>query len=107
MMMAIALKNSHNRRLFVLLTVFLTLSQTISAGNTVWNAGNIVLPHVTDPMRYVSNPDGVVTKETEKVVNNIMRHMDTELGIESAVIIVNHVLNQEVSRDTASQPLLG
>lgn len=96
MITATALKILHNRRLLPLLTVFLMLSQAISAGNTEWNANNIVLPHVSDPMRYVSNPDNVVTKETEKVVNNIMRHMDTELGIESAVIIVHHVQNQDV-----------
>ena len=94
--MTTALKILHNRRFLALLTLFLTLSQAISADNTEWNADNIVLPHVSDPMRYVSNPDNVVTEETEKVVNNIMRHMDTELGIESAVIIVNHVQNQDV-----------
>ena len=81
---------------FGLLALLLTLSQTIAADHIGWEADDIVLPHVKDPTRYVSNPEGVVIGETEKVLNNIMRHLDIELGIESAVVIVNHVKNKDI-----------
>jgi len=64
----------------------------------VWNAKTIPMPHLTDGSRYVSNPDGVVTPETERQLNVMLREMDDSLGIESVVAIVNHIEDQDIFR---------
>ena len=63
-----------------------------------WSAATIELPHLSDGSLYVSNPDSVLTAETEAAINHTMLLMDDELGIESAVIAVRHVENGDVFR---------
>ena len=64
----------------------------------VWTARDIPMPHLEDASRYVSNPDGIVTAETEQKLNDILKEMDDSLDIESVVAIVNHVENQDIFR---------
>lgn len=64
----------------------------------VWNADNIPMPHLTDGSRYVSNPDKVVSEHTEQLLNGWLKRMDDSLLIESAMIIVNHVENEDPFR---------
>ena len=63
-----------------------------------WNAKSIPMPHLTDGSRYVSNPDGVVSPETEQRLNILLKKMDDSLDIESVVAIVNRVENQDIFR---------
>ena len=63
-----------------------------------WDAKSIPMPHLTDGSRYVSNPDGVVTPETELQLNVLLKKMDDSLNIESVVAIVNHVEDQDIFR---------
>lgn len=63
-----------------------------------WNAKSIPMPHLTDGLRYVSNPDGVVTPETEQQLNVLLKKMDDSLNIESVVAIVNRVEGQDIFR---------
>ena len=64
----------------------------------IWAAKDIPMPHLQDASRYVSNPDGIVTPETEQQLNVILKRMDDSLDIESVVAIVNHVENQDIFR---------
>jgi hypothetical protein len=63
-----------------------------------WNAENIPMPHLTDGSRYVSNPDNVVSENTERLLNTWLKRFDDSLQIESAMIIVNHVENEDPFR---------
>lgn len=63
-----------------------------------WNAENIPMPHLTDGSRYVSNPDSVVTPQTERQLNSMLKRMDDSLHIESVMVIVRKVENQDVFR---------
>ena len=63
-----------------------------------WNAMSIPMPHLTDGSRYVSNPDGVISSETEQRLNILLKKMDDSLDIESVVAIVNRVENQDIFR---------
>lgn len=63
-----------------------------------WNAENIPMPHLTDGSRYVSNPDNVVSENTERLLNMWLKRFDDSLQIESAMIIVNHVENEDPYR---------
>ena len=63
-----------------------------------WNAESIPMPHLTDGSRYVSNPDNVVSANTEALLNQWLKKLDDSLQIESAMIIVNHVENDDVFR---------
>lgn len=65
---------------------------------TVWNAENIPLPHLRDGNQYVSNPDSVITQQSVDSMNIMLQLLDKELGVESAVIIVNHVENEDAFR---------
>lgn len=64
--------------------------------STEWTAKTIPMPHLSDGMRYVSNPDSIVTPHTEQQLNTLLKQMDDSLGIESAVIIVKHVANRDI-----------
>ncbi|MBO4487019.1 MAG: TPM domain-containing protein [Bacteroidaceae bacterium] len=59
--------------------------------NRLWNADNIPMPHMQDANLYVSNPDSILSPQTVDSMNVILRRLDTNLGIESAVVIVGHI----------------
>lgn len=63
-----------------------------------WNADNIPMPHLQDASRYVSNPDMVVSANTEALLNQWLRKLDDSLGIESVMILVNHIENDDPFR---------
>lgn len=74
-------------------------SSNLSNGETpLWNAETIPMPHITDGSRYVSNPDKVISNHTEQLLNRMLKTMDDSLQIESSMIIVNHIENQDVFR---------
>lgn len=66
--------------------------------NHLWTAEEIDLPHLHDGRRYTSNPDHVVSENTVAIVDSTMKRMDDELGIESAVVVVNHIANDDPFR---------
>jgi uncharacterized membrane protein YgcG len=72
--------------------------QVASGDSPSWNAETIPMPHLTDGSRYVSNPDHVVTANTETLLNHWLKRLDDSLQIESAMIIVNHVENEDPFR---------
>lgn len=63
-----------------------------------WNAENIPIPHLQDANQYVSNPDSVLSQHTVDMMNQTLKRLDTELGIESVVIVVNHIENDDPFR---------
>lgn len=63
-----------------------------------WNAGNIVLPHLKDGNQYVSNPDTILRQAVVDSMNVILKKLDVERHVESAVIVVNNVENADVFR---------
>jgi uncharacterized membrane protein YgcG len=63
-----------------------------------WNAKNIPMVHLQDAAQYVSNPDHVLAQATVDSMNVILQRLDTILGVESAVIIVNHIENDDPFR---------
>lgn len=65
---------------------------------TVWNAQNIPLPHLRDGSQYVSNPDSVIRQATVDSLNLVFQDLERNVGIESAVVIVNHIENQDPFR---------
>ena len=74
-------------------------SQVASSEEKIyWNAENIPLPHLTDGSQYVSNPDNVLSESTVSRINETMLQLDNEFGIESAVIVVNHIENDDPFR---------
>ena len=62
-----------------------------SAAVTYWNAENIPMPHLKDASQYVSNPDNVLSQQTVDIMNGKLQRLDSELNIESVVIVVNHI----------------
>lgn len=63
-----------------------------------WNADNIPMPHLEDASRYVSNPDHVVSDNTEYMLNARLKQLDDSLQIESVMILVNHIENDDPFR---------
>lgn len=63
-----------------------------------WNAENIPMPHLQDASQYVSNPDHVLTQNTVDQMNQTLQRLDKNLNIESAVIVVNHIENDDPFR---------
>ncbi len=63
-----------------------------------WNAENIPMPHLQDATQYVANPDFVINQQTVDSMNIWYQRLDKELGIESVVIVVNHIENDDPFR---------
>ena len=72
--------------------------ETSQSKPTYWSADNIPLPHLTDGTQYVSNPDSVLSPSTVSRINETMLKLDNELGIETAVIVVNHIAGDDPFR---------
>lgn len=60
-----------------------------------WSADNIPMPHMTDGTQYVSNPDSILSQEVVDSINVVLRQMDDQFDIESAMIIVGHIENDD------------
>lgn len=69
-----------------------------STETTYWNADNIPIPHLQDASQYVSNPDYVLAQATVDSMNVVLQRLDSQLGIESVVIVVNHIENDDPFR---------
>ena len=63
-----------------------------------WNAENIPIPHLQDATQYVSNPDNILTQQTVDRMNMTLKRMDDSLGVESVVIVVGHIENDDPFR---------
>ena len=79
---------------------FAETSQAVSAPQetTLWNAENIPIPFLQDSTQYVSNPDHVLTQQTVDHMNITLKRLDNELGVQSVVIVVNHIENDDPFR---------
>jgi magnesium-transporting ATPase (P-type) len=73
-------------------TCDLTSMEVVTTHETKeWNAKNIPIPYLKDRTQYVSNPDTVITQATVNSMNEILGKLESECGIQSIVVIVNHV----------------
>lgn len=79
---------------------FAETSQAVSDPQeaTLWNAENIPIPFLQDSTQYVSNPDHVLTQQTVDHMNITLKRLDNELGVQSIVIVVNHIENDDPFR---------
>ena len=76
-----------------------TTATAMSRGEaTYWNAENIPIPYLTDATQYVSNPDYVLAQTTVDSMNIILDRLNKDLEIESVVIVVNHIENDDPYR---------
>ncbi len=66
--------------------------------NRLWSADNITLPHLTNGDLYVSNPDSILSANTVDSLNAKMKILDRDLGIETAVVVVNHLKDDDPFR---------
>lgn len=79
-------------------TTSTSASSESSAETIYWNAENIPIPYLTDSTRYVSNPEQVVSTDTEQQLNQWLKRYDDSLSIETVMIIVNHIENDDPFR---------
>lgn len=61
-----------------------------------WTSKNIPMPFLQDSLRYVSNPDKVISEKTENELNKLLLQLDKVQDVQSAMIVVNHVDNADV-----------
>lgn len=58
-----------------------------------WSADDIPMPHMQDHSKYVSNPDGILSEQVVDSIDVILQRLDDVLGIESVMVIVGHIAN--------------
>ena len=75
-----------------------TAPQASNTEVTYWNAENIPIPYLTDSTRYVSNPEQVVSTATEQQLNQWLQRYNDSLSIETVMILVNHIENDDPFR---------
>jgi len=69
-----------------------------NAEEVYWNADNIPIPYLQDSTQYVSNPDHVLSQEAVDEINVNMKRIEQDFDIQSVVIVVNHVENDDPFR---------
>ena len=81
-------------------TAALVSSEAVDASSevTYWNADNIPIPYLQDSTQYVSNPDHVLTANAVERMNVTLQKLNTELGVQSVTIVVNHIENDDPFR---------
>ncbi len=76
-----------------------TASKALSQTEEVyWNAENIPIPYLKDSTQYVSNPDHVLQQQSVDRMNIKLKQLENELGVQSVVIVVNHIENDDPFR---------
>lgn len=63
-----------------------------------WNADNIPIPHLQDATQYVSNPDNILTQQAVDRMNVTLKRLNDSLNVESVVIVVGHIENDDPFR---------
>lgn len=63
-----------------------------------WNAENIPIPYLEDATQFVSNPDHVLSDAAVNHVNVMMKKLEDSLDIQSVVVVVNHIENDDPFR---------
>lgn len=71
---------------------------TQKSSETFWSADNIPIPFLQDSTQYVSNPDHVLTQSSVDRMNAKLRLLDTQIGVQSVFIVVNHIYNDDPFR---------
>ena len=61
-----------------------------------WSFATVPLPQDSNPPRFVSNPDGVLSPDAEAELNRILLYASVELGVEGCIVAVNHVAYSDV-----------
>ena len=61
-----------------------------------WSFATVPLPQGGVPPRFVSNPDSVLSADAEAELNRMLLYAKVDLGIESCVVVVNHVADSNV-----------
>lgn len=67
--------------------------KTKLVGSHAWSADDIPMPHMQDYSKYVSNPDGILSEQVVDSIDVILQRLDDVLGIESVMVIVGHIAN--------------
>lgn len=65
-----------------------------------WSVHNLEMVHLQDKSRYVCNPDNVLSQEAVDEMDAKLAQLESEYGIESVVIVVNHIANDDPFRLT-------
>ncbi len=61
-----------------------------------WSFATVPLPQDSNPPRFVSNPDGVLSPEAEDELNRILLYAKVDLGVEGCIVAVKHVAYADV-----------
>lgn len=68
-----------------------TVDNLEQSADRYWNADNIPIPYLNDATQYVSNPDSVLSQPIVNRMNTTLQRLEKELGVQSVVIVVNHI----------------
>jgi len=69
-----------------------------TAVDKYWNADNIPILYLEDSTQYVSNPDTILSPSTVARMNATLQKLKNDLGVQSVVIVVNHIENDDPFR---------
>ena len=79
-----------------LIAIFLVIS--VSTYASEWSADNIPMVHLQDRNRYVSDPDGLLTRNMRDSSDYYLGKLYHECGVQTVFIVVNHVKSGDTFR---------
>lgn len=63
-----------------------------------WTAADIPMVHLEDARRYVCDPEGLMTPALRDSTDFYLQKLESERGVQSVFVIVNHVANADAFR---------
>ena len=81
-----------------LLFLILTLFSVVCVNAKVWSADDIPMIHLQDKTRYVCDPENIMGEANRDTADYYLRKLQTECGVQTVFIVVNHVKDQDCFR---------
>lgn len=81
-----------------LLFLLLTLLSSVASFAKVWTADDIPMVHLENKMRYVCDPENLMSTAERDSADFYLRKLQTQCGVQTVFIVVNNVKNADCFR---------
>lgn len=82
-------------RLFTILLILSCCVAAMQAQEKTYTTDNVPNVRLQDKMRYVSNPDGILSTQATDSIDRMLYGLEQKTGIETAVVVLSSIGNEE------------
>lgn len=86
------------RQLTRVLLLSMLAAACMSASAKIWSAEDIPMIHLQDRMRYVCDPENLMSRDSRDSADFYLRHLEKDCGVQSVFVVVSHVRSGDCFR---------